>query len=288
MSHNTSPMVSYAGSLGYYNHHQHTQHHYHHNHNHHHNHDNYNVEQYGRDNCPSSYHSIADLHHHHSSQNTTAAFYQSPSKHQYSEDSKNSKYSAPSLAPDFNANVSAVPQNTSTLPDASPPAQPQLVCEANQAAKPASTLPTFPWMNYSSEDGKRKRQSYTRRQTLELEKEFRYNEYLTKKRRSELCHMLQLSEKQIKTWFQNRRMKKKKEKQIDPAIKSEDEIDIFADKSNESQDYAWDKTSVTSPLIIAEESATPTAASLNPSPQFVQNTPHFFFNNPYQVNLNYT
>ncbi|CAB3399288.1 unnamed protein product [Caenorhabditis bovis] len=55
-----------------------------------------------------------------------------------------------------------------------------------------------------------KRTTFTVHQISMLELEFSKNEYICKDRRGELARSIDLSECQVKTWFQNRRTKKRR------------------------------------------------------------------------------
>ncbi|XP_030255230.1 hematopoietically-expressed homeobox protein hhex [Sparus aurata] len=74
-------------------------------------------------------------------------------------------------------------------------------------------------------------------QTIELEKKFETQKYLSPPERKRLAKMLQLSERQVKTWFQNRRAKWRRLKQENPqGGKRELQDDGSAGRSNKGDD----------------------------------------------------
>lgn len=139
----------------------------------------------------------------------------------------------------------------------SPSTSPPLVSCAQQhqmASSGSLSSVHTPEISVSTRASSRKRKVrtvFTEKQLEGLENKFTEKKYLSVPDRMELANRLELSDTQVKTWFQNRRMKAKKQEQeqsgVDEEVDSHDsseeesEVESSEDKAREESDTSdWE------------------------------------------------
>ncbi|KAF1765510.1 hypothetical protein GCK72_005462 [Caenorhabditis remanei] len=154
------------------------------------------------------------------------------------------------------------------------PPLPAPVLTPNPTNSPSSPVLEYaihsPAASIPNEKSRRKRTTFSPEQATRLESEYLGDSYMAREKRLLLAQSLSLSENQVKTWFQNRRAKDKRDRKTENSSNHSRKSSPSRKSSSDSSPTPSLMTPTTTPFILTsshqiQTATSPTTVDLLPS-----------------------